>query len=116
MAVVSGAQLAQVKLTSTTAVTVFTASLKTEITGIFAANLYGGTNYFYVYHDDNGTTYDDTSVILHNQSIAQYSNYNYQASSPGSGITVWRGGSIGAKITNATNYVTLTIYGITEQR
>ena len=113
---VSGAQLAQVKLTSTTPVTVFTASMKTEITGIFAANLYGGANYFYLYHDDNGTTYDDTSILLNAQSIAQYANYNYQAQSPGSGITVWRGGTIGAKIMTATNYVTLTIYGITEQR
>lgn len=111
-----GIQLAQVRPSGTTAVTLFQSDeLITELTLLIAQVREGeaGTPDIVIYHDDDGTTYDDNSVIY----VAQPTRYNspipFQAQHPGSGILLAPGGSIGVK-TSIANAVNFSLYGVTE--
>ena len=109
-----GEQLAQITPAVTTAVTLFQAStLRTEITLLFACNHNAGAIVIELFHDDNGTTYDNTTKIGQISSSPNDADIVFQAHHPGSGITVKPGGSIGVKI-DAANDVTFSVYGISE--
>jgi hypothetical protein len=111
-----GVLLAQIIPGVTTAVTLYTAgNLRTEIT-LLVAVIHSGTSgniEIETYHDDDGTTYDNTTLI---SSISRADNADglvFQARHPGSGILIARGGSIGVKISTAS-VVTFSAYGVTE--
>lgn len=110
-----GEQLAQLKPSVTTAVTLFEADeLRVEITLLVAVVIPGsGTIDIDVYHDDDGTTYDDSTLIASIQKADNADGLVFQAQHPGSGIMVKPGGSIGVKISTADD-VNFTAYGITE--
>lgn len=111
-----GSLLAQLRPSGTTAVQLFQSdTLITELTLLFAQVRAGeaGTVDVTVYHDDDGTTYDDDSVIFLDQRTRFASPSVFQARHPGSGILLAPGGSIGVQssIANAVNF---SLYGITE--
>ena len=111
-----GQLLAQLVPSVTTAVMLYTAeNLRTEIT-LLVAVIHSGTAgqiEIETYHDDDGTTYDNTTLISSIQRADNSVGLVFQAQHPGSGILIARGGSIGVKISTAS-VVTFSAYGITE--
>jgi len=111
-----GQLLAQLRPSVTTAVNLYTAGqLRTEITLLVAVIVpgTGGQIEIDVFHDDDGTTYDNDTLIA---SISRADNNDglvFQAQHPGSGILIARGGSIGVRVSSANN-VNFSVYGITE--
>lgn len=111
-----GQLLAQLRPSGTSAVTLYTAAqLRTEITLLIAVIVSGtaGQTEIEVYHDDDGTTYDDDTLIASIQKADNAEGLIFQAQHPGSGILMARGASIGVKISGADD-VNFSIYGITE--
>ena len=118
-----GLLLAQFRPGVTTPVTAFTASaLRTEITLITAAIdpaavlTTVGQMDIAIYQDDDGTTYDQTTILFSETRLQLLQDsIVFQAQHPGSGIMLAAGGSIGVETTDA-NDVTFNIFGITETR
>lgn len=116
-----GELLAQVRPGVITPVTAFTAGeLRVEITLILctidpaAVLSTAGQTDVALYHDDDGTTYDQTTIILSETRLQLLQeNTLFQAQHPGSGIMVKPGGSLGVEIADADD-VTFSFYGITE--
>lgn len=86
-----------------------------EITLLVAVIVSGtaGQTEIEVYHDDDGTTYDNDTLIASIQKADNADGLVFQAQHPGSGILISRSGSIGVKVSQA-NAVNFSIYGITE--
>lgn len=114
MTFASGSQLAQSRPSGTSAVSAFTATLATEITRIVIANTTGSAANASVFHDDDGSTFDQTTALLYAVSIPANSTTMIESGGAGSGITVKPSGQIGIQ-TGTGNALTFTIYGITEQ-
>lgn len=111
-----GQLLAQVRPSGTSAVQLFVAGgLRVEITLLVAVIVSGtaGQTEIEVYHDDDGTTYDNDTLIASIQKADNADGLVFQAQHPGSGILISRSGSIGVKVSQA-NAVNFSIYGITE--
>lgn len=118
-----GELLVQIRPGVTTPVTAYTADqLRTEITLITAAidpaavlSTVGQTD-IAIYHDDDGTTYDQTTIILSETRLQLLQDsIVFQAQHPGSGIHLLPTGTLGVETADA-NDVTFSIYGITETR
>ena len=94
-----GEQLAQLRPANTSAQTLYSVpagGLRTEITLLIATVREGGSSTeIYIYHDDDGTTYDDDTVIVSEQKVDFDTDNIFQAQHPGSGIHISPGGSIG---------------------
>lgn len=109
-----GEQLAQLRPSVTTPVTLFTASeLRVEVTLLVICNHTGGAVAVNVYHDDDGTTYDSTTMLVDRSVLQDDPEFAFQAQHPGSGIHIKPGGSIGVRTATADD-VTFTLYGVTE--
>ena len=116
-----GELLAQVRPGVTTPVTALTASeLRIEVTLIkcvldpLVVLSTAGQSDVAVYHDDDGTTYDQTSIIISETRLQLLqTNILFQAQHPGSGIMIKPGGNLAVQCADA-NDVTFSIYGITE--
>lgn len=111
-----GELLAQLLPSNTTPNTLFTATLRTEITLIRGTIIPGGTTpcTLSIYHDVDGTTYANTELIAHEDHIAlAQTSTLFQAQHPGSGIFLAPGDSIGIQASVANN-VNFMLYGITE--
>jgi hypothetical protein len=111
-----GQLLAQLIPGGTSAVNLYTAgNLRTEITLLIAVIHSGTAGQIEIefYHDDDGTTYDNTTLIGSIQKADNAEGLSFQAQHPGSGILIARGGSLGVKISTAS-VVTISVYGITE--
>lgn len=107
-------QLAQVRPGVTSAIELLgTRDMRVEITLITAANVGSGTVIAHVYHDDDGATYDATTMIIHKQIGAHDSEILFQAQHPGSGIPIRKDGTLGIELDGA-NDCTITVYGVTE--
>lgn len=112
-----GELLAQVRPSVTTPVVLFTAGeLRAEITLIAITIIEGGgaNRSIQLYHDDDGTTFNDDTIIANvqrspNDPLAEA----FQAQHPGSGIHIRPGGSLGVQVDTA-NEVNISVYGITE--
>jgi len=113
-----GQLLAQLLPSGTSAVTLFSVAatgLRTEITLLLGVIIpgTGGSIQIDVYHDDDGTTFDNTTLIASIQKADNGPELLFQAQHPGSGIMVAPGGAIGVKISTAS-VVNFSAYGITE--
>lgn len=110
-----GELLAQGRPNSTSPVTIFQAGeLRVEITLVIAAIREGGSSTeIFVYHDDDGTTYNDDTIIASDAKIEDDTDVIFQAQHPGSGIMIKPGGSLGVKV-SAAGEVNFSVYGITE--
>ena len=89
--------------------------LRTELTLLIACVVpgTGGNIDVVVYHDDDGTTYDNDSVIFTVQRATTGDDLVAKLESIGGGIFVKPGGSIGVEVSSA-NTVNFSLYGITE--
>ena len=116
-----GQQLAQLRPSVTTPVTLFSVpstGLRTEIL-LIKAPVITGTVIISLYHDDDGAVFDSDSLICRISRTANptspLDSVLFQAQSPGSGIFVSPGGSLGAQVDTADE-VPFSVYGITETR
>lgn len=113
-----GQLLAQVRPSVVTPVTLFTASqLAAEITLITACIIAGGTSPtdIELYHDETGTTYDNTNIIVQSTRTAlTQDTIIFQAQHPGSGIMLRPGDSLGGAALVTINNVVFSVYGITQ--
>lgn len=113
-------QLAQTRPGSTTAATAFTAVARTEITLIVIANTTAAAARARVFHDDDGTTYDQTTAILYDVVVPANSSLFIAAETLGAGLTVNNSkspgvaaGTIGVR-TDTNDALTFTLYGIVQ--
>jgi hypothetical protein len=114
MILASGSQLAQVRPANTSTASAFTATLATEITLIAICNTTGTAANASIFHDDDGSTFDQTTALLYAKSIAANTTEWIRAGSEGSGITVAPSGQIGVQ-SGTNSALTFTFYGVTEQ-
>ena len=102
-------QLAQNRINSTTATSIY--SPRTGVVGIITkivlCNVSGGATDFYLYHDDDGTTYDESTALAWNVALA--TDIETSRDYP-EGLGVAYGGNLAFK-TDTANSVTITIYG-----
>ena len=106
-----GFLLAQSRPSNTTAATLYTAGMKTEVTRIIIANTTGSAATFRLFHDDDGTTMDETTALIWDNSIATANYVDIQAYLDGAGITIAAGGSLGIR-SGTGNALTFSAYGI----
>jgi len=108
-----GFLLAQSRPSNTTATTLYTAGMKTEVTRIIIANTTGSAATFRLFHDDDdgGTTMDETTALIWDNSIATANYVDIQAYLDGAGITIAAGGSLGIR-SGTGNALTFSAYGI----
>ena len=109
-----GALLAQVRPSVTSAVLGFAAQLRTEITLIVISNTTASAVNFSLYHDDNGTTYDQTTALYYAVQVAANSTELIQIASPNAGILLSSGGNLGVQSSTA-NALNFSIYGVTNR-
>ena len=110
-------QLAQLRPSGTSAVSLFSPDNQYFYTVdlILATNNSGSSVDVTIYHDSDGTTYDDTTCILATTTLSAGDTLDF---SPGDGdykgISDYQSaGSIGVK-TSAANSVNFTAYGVVE--
>lgn len=111
--IASGSQLSQSRPSVTTAQSAFTASLVTEIGLIVVCNTTGTAADCSIYHDDDGSTFDQSTALLYQKSIPANDYLLLDARSFGY-ITVKPSGQIGIQ-SGTANALTFTLYGITEE-
>ena len=107
----SGFQVAQSRPSNTTAASVYTAPLPTEVTRIIICNTTGSAADASLYHDDDGSTFDATTALIESKSIPA-NDYLEIKLDGGSGLMIKRSGQIGVK-TGTGNALTFTLYGHT---
>lgn len=110
-----GSQLAQTRPSGTTAAAAFTASLPTEVTCIVVCNVGGVDATCRIFHDDDGTTFDQTTALFYDVPVAAGETVIISAQSPSSTIQVGIGGSVGVR-SDTASALTFTLYGVTADR
>jgi hypothetical protein len=108
----SGELLAQSRPAGTTAVSAFTASLHTEITLIVICNTTGSAANVSIFHDDVGSTFDQTTAIYYVKAVPANDTIFIRAEA-GAGLHMSVDGQIGIQ-TATGSALTFSIYGITE--
>lgn len=111
----AGLQIAQNRPAGTSAISVYTAALRTEVTTIAICNTTASAARFSLYHDDDGSTFDATTALNFDQEIAGKSTVYIQSESVGTGVIVAIGGQIGVQ-TDTANALTFSVYGGIEYR
>lgn len=110
----SGQLLAQSRPSGTSAVTVFTGpAARTDLTQVIITNTTGSAATFSLYHDDDGTTYDQTTALVYACSISGNTTVIIGSEGAGLGIQLSPGGSIGIQ-SGTSNACTFSIYGVTQ--
>lgn len=69
---IQGQQLAQSRPTNTTATSVYSppgAGISTRVFNVVVCNTTGSSAAFRIFHDDNGTTYDETTALFWDVSL-----------------------------------------------
>ena len=114
----AGQLMGRVLPSVTTPVTLFTASVATEITMVVFAMTSGApaSVKYALYHDQNGTTYDNTTVIGIGEATDTLFTFSpgaaFLSHGVGSGIHMLPGESLGVEIDSASA-INVTAYGIT---
>ena len=111
---VKGKQLAQVRPANTTAVSAYTppsADIVTEIRLITVCNTTGSAATFRLFHDDNGTTYDETTALYFDKSVAANDTFSIEYTEDDG---IWMDDDTGnlAVRTGTNSALTFTIYGV----
>jgi hypothetical protein len=110
----SGFQIAQIRPSGTTAVEAYTASIVTEIRKIAICNTTGSAALFSLFHDDDGSTFDETTALHYQQTVPPKTTITIDADMEAGGISVKVGGQIGVQ-TDTANAFTFTMYGRTAE-
>ena len=109
---ITGKQLAQSRPANTTAVSAYSPdpNIKTEILQVDICNTTGSAATFRLFHDVDGTTYDETTALYFDTSVAANTTTSL-VYAEGSGI--WMNNAAGniAVRTGTNSALTFTIYG-----
>lgn len=107
-----GRQLGQLRPANTTAASLFSpvANQRVHITDLIVCNTTGGAVTYRIFHDEDGTTYDETTALYFNNTlganvterITARDLFIYMANSSG---------NIGVR-TSSGNAITFTLYGV----
>jgi hypothetical protein len=89
--------------------------MRTEITRIVVCNTAATTESFSVFHDDDGTTYDQTTALFYGVTSMPGTTTVIDSPAEGLGFVVKATGTIGIKSSTASA-LTFTLYGVTELR
>lgn len=107
----SGSQLAQMRPANTSTATAYTAKKQTEVTRFVICNTTASPTTFSLYHDDDGTTYDQTTALVYSASVAANTTQFVDFFGTGSGIFVTANGTIGVQ-SGTASALTFSIYGV----
>lgn len=110
---IPGAQLAQVRPGTTAAATAFTALMRTEVKKIVVCNTSGGNADYSIFHDDDGTTFNQTTALFYTKTLATKSTDVINAEDFASGVSIATGGAIGVQ-SSVADALTFTLYGATQ--
>lgn len=110
----SGFQLAQSRPSGTSAASVYTASIVTEVTKIVICNTTGSAAAASVFHDDDGSTFDQSTALLYAKSVPANDYIVIDANSGNGGVMVRPDGQLGIQ-SGTGNALTFTFYGMTQQ-
>ena len=108
-----GTQLAQIRLGTATAATAFSATLHTEVTSIWICNTTSSAAKFGIFHDEDGTTFDQTTALHYQQTIAGNTTVRFEYNSQGAGVALIPSAALGIE-TDTASALTFSVYGITE--
>ena len=104
-----GKQLGQLRPANTTAASLYSpaANVTTEITKIIVTEHTGATPTFRIFHDEDGTTYDETTALVWDSAMSANGNNLYE-------FGIWMRNSAGnlAVRTSAGSQILFTCYGI----
>lgn len=109
-----GGLLAQLRPGTTTATTAFTARMRTEIKKVIVCNTSGGSADYSIFHDDDGTTYDQTTALYYTKTLATKTSDVINAEDFAGGISVSNGGTIGVQSSTASA-LTFSFYGSVQE-
>ena len=105
-----GRQLAQSRLSDTTATSLYSPAdgVKTQITEILVSNNTAGAIACRIFHDEDGTTYDQSTALYYDESIAANKTLRLDD------LNWWMSNSSGnlAGRSATGNALTFTVYGI----
>ena len=101
-------QLAQSRPSGTTAENLFTATDKTDITRIVICNTTGATAKYSIYHDDDGSTFDESTALYFEVDLA--ANSSIELADFVRYLTLPKDAQIGVK-TSVASALTFTLYG-----
>ena len=106
-----GSQLAQVQGT-TSAATLYTAVLRTEIKSIKICNPTGSAATFRLFHDDDGSTYGSATALYFDVSVASKQTLSLDAEF-NAGVNVAINGTLGFEC-SVSNALTVSVYGVVQ--
>jgi hypothetical protein len=109
---ISGAQLFQNRPSGTTNTTAFTATQLTEFTRILVCNTTGSAVTFRLFHDDSGSTMDQSTALFYDVSIAANTTEDIISQVKDAGLSVAKDGTIGIRSSTA-DALNFTGYGTT---
>jgi hypothetical protein len=112
MSLAKASQLAQSRPSVTTAQGILAPSIPTEVTLITVCNTTGTAAAFSIYHDDDGTTYDDSTALYRAVSVAANTTVRIEFQHAGGGISLSDTGNLAVR-TDTASALTFTVYGIT---
>lgn len=108
-------QLFQSRPSPTTAQSVYTAALQTELTHIVVCNTTASLVDFSIYHDDDGSTFDQSTALYYETTIEANTSERISARTINAGISIKKGGQIAVQSSTASA-LTFTGYGITSNQ
>jgi len=114
MQLAAGSQLAQSRPSGTTATSIFTASIVTEISLIVVCNTTASSADFSIYHDDDGSTADQTTALFYAVPVAGNTTVTISSDSIGAGLQMAATAQLSVQ-TSVANALTFTVYGVTEE-
>lgn len=106
----SGSQLAQSRPANTSTATAYTAVMPTEISRVVVCNTTGSASTFSLFHDDDGTTYDQTTALYYAAPIAANTTVEIEML-PGVGWGMKTSGTLGIQ-SGTSSAITYTFYGV----
>lgn len=110
-----GSQLAQIRPSGTAAVLAYAnGRLNAEITLIVVCNTTASPVNFSIFHDNDGTTFDQSTALYYAKSLAANDTALLPFHSPNAGLAVRPSGNIGVQ-TSTANALNFTLYGVTQQ-
>ena len=107
-----GSRLAVLRPADTTAATIFTATLNTEITKIFVANVTGGALTFRLFHGASGDSYDQDNALYYDVSVAANTTLVLEGLTPNGGIMMEPDEILGVR-SSAGDGINFSVYGVT---
>ena len=106
-------QLGQLRPANTTAASVYAPAshYRTEIIEIFISNTTGSSADYRLFHDEDGTTYDETTALVFDTAVAANSTAILNTK-------IWMNGASGGNLgvrTSTNSALTFTVYGVEEK-